>query len=127
MGSPRGTGLEMSAVALEIIFLGTGTSHGVPMIGCDCPVCRSGDPRDRRNRCSLAVRAGGGEVILIDTPPELRVAAVAWGLIFYATTKVTFTQFDIVYPNSDDIFVFCLVAAAIGGLSGYLGVRKLLR
>ena len=80
MGSPRGTGPELSAVALEIIFLGTGTSHGVPMIGCDCQVCRSGDPRDRRNRCALAVKSGGGEVILIDTPPELRVAAVAWGL-----------------------------------------------
>jgi cell division protein FtsX len=54
-------------------------------------------------------------------------AAVAWALIFYTTAKVTFTQFDIVYPIRDEIVIFCLIAAAIGGLSGFLGVRKLLR
>lgn len=67
----------MSGEQLKITFLGTGTSHGVPMIGCDCEVCRSDDPRDKRNRCSLAVRTSSGEVILIDAPPELRLAAVA--------------------------------------------------
>lgn len=65
---------------LELTFLGTGTSHGVPMIGCDCPVCRSDDPRDRRHRASVAVRARDGAVILIDAAPELRLAAVACGL-----------------------------------------------
>jgi cell division transport system permease protein len=54
-------------------------------------------------------------------------AAAAWGLIFYAGGKITFTQFDIVYPVHDDIIAFCLIAAALGGLSGYLGIRKLLR
>lgn len=70
----------MNAGDLELIFLGTGTSHGVPMIGCDCAVCRSDDPRDRRNRASAAVRTSDGRVLLIDTPPELRLASVACGL-----------------------------------------------
>jgi phosphoribosyl 1,2-cyclic phosphate phosphodiesterase len=53
-------------------FLGTGTSMGVPMIGCDCPVCRSDNPRNHRYRCAVLIRAPGG-TILIDTPPELRL------------------------------------------------------
>ena len=62
---------------MELIFLGTGTSHGIPMIGCDCPVCTSDDPRDRRFRSSAAVRLDDGRVILIDAPPELRLACIA--------------------------------------------------
>jgi phosphoribosyl 1,2-cyclic phosphate phosphodiesterase len=65
---------------IEITFLGTGTSHGVPMIGCDCEVCRSEDPRDRRHRASIALRSPEGRVLLIDTAPELRLSAVATGL-----------------------------------------------
>jgi len=65
---------------LEITFLGTGTSHGIPMIGCSCAVCTSGDPRDKRNRAAAAVRLTDGRVILIDTPPELRISAIATGL-----------------------------------------------
>jgi phosphoribosyl 1,2-cyclic phosphate phosphodiesterase len=53
-------------------FLGTGTSVGVPMVGCDCPVCRSEDPRNHRYRCSVLVKTPAGN-ILIDTPPELRL------------------------------------------------------
>ncbi|MCD6029361.1 MAG: beta-lactamase domain protein, partial [Thermomicrobiales bacterium] len=43
----------------EITFLGTGTSNVIPVIGCDCAVCRSTDPRDRRSRTSALVRYGG--------------------------------------------------------------------
>jgi phosphoribosyl 1,2-cyclic phosphate phosphodiesterase len=53
-------------------FLGTGTSTGVPMIGCDCAVCRSDDPRNQRYRCAVLVRNAQGN-LLIDTPPELRL------------------------------------------------------
>ena len=53
-------------------FLGTGTSVGVPMIGCDCAVCRSTNPRNHRYRCSVLIQAPRGN-ILIDTPPELRL------------------------------------------------------
>jgi phosphoribosyl 1,2-cyclic phosphate phosphodiesterase len=53
-------------------FLGTGTSVGVPMIGCDCPVCRSTNPRNNRYRSSVIINAPAGN-ILIDTGPELRL------------------------------------------------------
>jgi phosphoribosyl 1,2-cyclic phosphate phosphodiesterase len=70
---------------MSVTFLGTGTSHGIPMIGCDCPVCHSSDPRDKRFRTSVAIGlpAGGptaGRVILIDTPPEFRLGALACNL-----------------------------------------------
>ena len=63
-------------MAVRLTFLGTGTSHGVPMIGCDCPVCRSDDPRDRRTRPSVVIESAGTRV-LIDTAPELRLQCVA--------------------------------------------------
>jgi len=68
--------------SLELVFLGTGTSHGVPMIGCDCDVCTSDDPRDRRFRTSAAIALPAaapteGRVILIDVSPEFRLAAIA--------------------------------------------------
>lgn len=66
-------------VVMEITFLGTGTSNGVPVIGCDCAVCTSLDPRDKRTRTSAVVRCDG-QTILIDTTPELRVQALAQGL-----------------------------------------------
>jgi len=71
---------------LELTFLGTGTSAGVPMIGCHCDVCRSGDPRDRRTRPSVAVSWPDPEApqlqrrFLIDTGPELRLQIVREGI-----------------------------------------------
>ncbi len=62
---------------MKLTFLGTGTSFGVPQIGCGCEVCRSSDPRDRRTRVGAAVETDGGAVLLIDTPPELRLQLVA--------------------------------------------------
>jgi len=59
-------------VARTFTFLGTGTSTGVPMIGCECDVCRSGDPRNQRYRCAVLVSTPAGN-ILVDTPPELRL------------------------------------------------------
>jgi len=64
---------------IELTFLGTGTSHGVPMIGCDCSVCRSSDPRNSRTRASVLVKTGGLS-ILIDTSPELRIQAIREGI-----------------------------------------------
>jgi phosphoribosyl 1,2-cyclic phosphate phosphodiesterase len=61
---------------VRLIFLGTGTSHGVPMIGCDCAVCTSADPHDKRTRPSVVVEFDGCSV-LIDTSPELRLQCVA--------------------------------------------------
>jgi phosphoribosyl 1,2-cyclic phosphate phosphodiesterase len=56
-------------------FLGTGTSVGVPMIGCDCAVCRSPNPKNNRYRCSVLVGTPRGN-ILVDTTPELRLQLV---------------------------------------------------
>jgi len=61
---------------LEITFLGTGTSNGIPVIGCDCDVCRSTDSRDRRTRTSALVRYDE-HAVLIDTATELRAQALA--------------------------------------------------
>lgn len=64
---------------MRITFLGTGTSHGVPMIGCDCATCRSTDPRDRRLRPSIYVEADGdpaGTKLLVDAGPDLREQAL---------------------------------------------------
>ena len=65
---------------MKLTFLGTGTSFGVPQIGCGCAVCRSPDPRDRRNRVSALVETDGGTRLLIDTPPELRLQLIANGI-----------------------------------------------
>jgi phosphoribosyl 1,2-cyclic phosphate phosphodiesterase len=60
---------------VRVTFLGTGTSHGVPMIGCDCGVCRSSDPRDTRLRPSIAVQTGS-TTVLVDAGPDLRMQAL---------------------------------------------------
>jgi len=65
---------------VKLTFLGTGTSFGVPMIGCHCAVCRSPDPRDRRTRVGAVVETDRGTRLLIDTPPELRVQLIANGI-----------------------------------------------
>lgn len=61
---------------MKLTFLGTGTSFGVPQLGCGCAVCHSRDPRDRRTRVGATVETDEGMVILIDTPPELRLQLV---------------------------------------------------
>ena len=61
---------------MKITFLGTGTSHGVPMIGCDCLTCRSEDPRDKRLRASIYVQMEDGTSVLVDAGPDLRQQAL---------------------------------------------------
>jgi phosphoribosyl 1,2-cyclic phosphate phosphodiesterase len=65
---------------VKLTFLGTGTSFGVPQIGCGCAVCRSPDPRDKRGRVGALVETNGGTRLLIDTPPELRLQLIANGI-----------------------------------------------
>src|SRR4051812_11115385 len=65
---------------MKLTFLGTGTSFGVPQLGCGCAVCRSPDPRDRRTRVGAVVETDSGTRILIDTPPELRIQLIAAGI-----------------------------------------------
>ena len=61
----------------RVTVLGSGTSHGVPMIGCACAVCRSDNPRDRRTRPSIYVQIEDGPSILVDTSTDLRHQALA--------------------------------------------------
>ena len=70
---------------MRITVLGSGTSHGIPMIGCRCPVCTSSDPRNRRMRTSAAVHLRESpreseKTLLIDTTPDLRLQALACGI-----------------------------------------------
>jgi phosphoribosyl 1,2-cyclic phosphate phosphodiesterase len=89
---------------MRLTFLGTGTSFGVPQIGCDCPVCRSADPRDKRTR-SGAVVQDGGSTILIDTPPELRLQLLAGG--FSSVDAVAYTHEHADHINGiDDLRMF---------------------
>lgn len=60
---------------MEVIFLGTGTSQGVPMIACDCEVCRSPDVRNKRTRASIHVVMDGLHV-QVDATPEFRLQCV---------------------------------------------------
>jgi phosphoribosyl 1,2-cyclic phosphate phosphodiesterase len=67
-------------VPAKVTFLGSGTSSGVPMIGCTCPVCTSADPRDRRLRPSIYVDVPDHARILVDTSTDLRQQALAHGI-----------------------------------------------
>lgn len=64
----------------RVTILGSGTSHGVPMIGCTCAVCRSDDPRDRRSRPSIHLAVEDGPSILVDTSTDLRQQALTHGI-----------------------------------------------
>jgi phosphoribosyl 1,2-cyclic phosphate phosphodiesterase len=71
---------SLIAANMKLTFLGTGTSFGVPMLGCHCAVCRSPDPRDRRSRVGAVVESNANTRILIDTPPELRLQLITAGI-----------------------------------------------
>ena len=74
---------------MKLTFLGTGTSFGVPQIGCECSVCRSTDPRDKRTRVGAVVESDA-TTLLIDTPPELRLQLIATGI--HRVDAVLFTH-----------------------------------
>lgn len=78
---------------IEMLFLGTGTSAGIPMIGCKCEVCTSRDPKDRRNRVSVLLKYGNTKV-LIDTPPELRLQCVEHGVDWIDAVVYTHAHAD---------------------------------
>src|ERR1700733_6885132 len=63
----------------SLTVLGSGTSMGVPTIGCACAVCRSSDPHDRRTRPSILLEFGG-KFVLIDTTPDFREQAIREGI-----------------------------------------------
>jgi phosphoribosyl 1,2-cyclic phosphate phosphodiesterase len=76
-----------------LTVLGSGTSMGVPTIGCDCAVCHSSDPRDRRTRPSVMLSYGGWNV-LIDTTPDFREQALREKIIHLDAVLYTHTHAD---------------------------------
>jgi phosphoribosyl 1,2-cyclic phosphate phosphodiesterase len=89
MGAPQG---------LRITFLGTGTSTGVPMIGCDCAVCQSTDPRNKRLRCSLWMETPEFQWV-VDTGPDFRTQCLRAGIRHLDAVIIT-------HPHTDHIMGF---------------------
>ena len=110
-------------MSLRLTILGSGTSHGVPMIACNCAVCTSADPHDRRTRPS-AVFSYDGRNILIDTAPELRLQSLAHGLRHVEALLYTHAHADHVC-GLDDVRRFNGVAG--GALPVYGSVETLAR
>lgn len=91
---------------MRLTLLGTGTSMGVPQIGCDCRICRSEDPRDQRTRTSALVETGNA-TILIDTPPELRLQLLR--SCVHRIDAVLYTHFHADHVNGiDDLRSFSI-------------------
>ena len=89
---------------LELLFLGTGTSHGVPIVGCDCGVCTSADRRDRRMRAS-ALLAWGGCHVVVDTATDFRQQMLVNGIRHVDALLYTHAHADHTH-GIDDIRVF---------------------
>jgi phosphoribosyl 1,2-cyclic phosphate phosphodiesterase len=89
---------------VRLTFLGTGTSFGVPVVGCRCETCTSSDPRDRRTRHGALLEVPGGS-LLVDTPPELRLQLVASGVDRVDAVWFTHVHADHVH-GIDDLRVF---------------------
>ena len=86
---------------MKFRFLGTGTSVGVPQIGCRCKVCTSTDSRDKRRRCGAYVRSEDA-AFLIDTPPEMRLSCVEYGIDKVDAVVLTHAHMDHV-AGFDDV------------------------
>jgi phosphoribosyl 1,2-cyclic phosphate phosphodiesterase len=86
--------------SIRVTLLGTGTSTGVPVIGCPCPVCTSDDPRDTRTRCACHVQIGNLSLI-IDTGPDFRRQALREGIERVDGVLFTHHHFDHVVGLDD--------------------------
>lgn len=104
---------------MKITFLGTGTSVGIPVIGCDCTVCRSQDPRNRRRRSSLYVQAGGQHIV-IDTSLDFREQVLAYRVARIDTVLVTHSHADHIF-GLDDIRRFNTIQGTMIPVYGSTG------
>jgi phosphoribosyl 1,2-cyclic phosphate phosphodiesterase len=91
--------------SLSLTFLGTGTSHGIPMIGCSCSVCTSSDPRDQRTRTSILLGTPEHQ-ILIDTTPDLRTQCLREKITQIDAILLTHSHTDHIM-GFDDARRFC--------------------
>ena len=85
---------------MKITILGSGTSTGVPMVGCHCQVCDSNDPRDKRTRASILVESGG-QRILVDTSTDLRSQALREKIPHIDAVLLTHTHADHIHGIDD--------------------------
>ncbi len=90
---------------IKVTILGSGTSKGIPEIGCTCATCRSTDPKDKRLRASVLVETHGMK-ILIDASPDLRQQALRLGLSRLDAVLLTHQHYDHV-GGIDDVRPFC--------------------
>jgi len=90
---------------MQLEFLGTGTSHGVPVIGCDCEVCKSTDKKNNRMRCSAYVTGADDTQILIDCGPEFRIQALRSGISKVDGVLLTHSHADHLH-GLDDLRIF---------------------
>lgn len=100
----------------QLTFLGTGTSTGVPQIGCQCPTCTSDDPRDKRLRASALVQTGHTG-ILIDCGPDFRQQILRAGSPALDALLVTHSHYDHV-GGIDDLRPYCNIPALRHGTTG---------
>lgn len=89
---------------MRLTFLGTGTSFGVPVVGCDCRTCTSSDPRDARTRHGALLELPEGR-LLVDAPPELRLQLVREGVDRIDAVWITHPHADHLH-GVDDLRVF---------------------
>jgi len=89
---------------MRVTMMGSGTSTGVPVIGCTCAVCTSSEPRNRRLRPGLKLELPAG-VVLIDTPTDLREQALRFGLPRLDAIVYTHTHADHIF-GLDDVRIF---------------------
>ena len=93
---------------MQLTMLGVGSSAGTPVIGCQCDTCLSDNPKNKRLRCSAAITTNTGEVILIDTGPDLRAQALRAGLKRADAVLYTHTHADHLH-GIDDLRAFCQI------------------
>jgi len=96
-------------VSGQLLFLGTGTSVGVPVVGCACATCQGGDPRDSRTRTSVVLGLPAG-TLLIDTTPDLRTQLLRERIERVDAVLYTHDHVDHVY-GLDDIRPICFASA----------------
>lgn len=84
----------------RLVFLGTGTSVGVPVLGCNCPVCTSANPRNNRTRCGLALGLPAGN-LLVDTTPDLRHQLLREGIGIVHSVLYTHDHADHIFGLDD--------------------------
>lgn len=92
---------------MKLTFLGTGTSFGVPQIGCGCAVCHSSNPQDKRTRSGAIIESRTGTRVLIDTPPELRLQLVAANVGSVDAVVFTHAHADHIH-GIDDVRAFTI-------------------